>query len=57
MVSDKVMIVITGVVCLTIIELYALYCGVNSTLFGAVIATIGGIMGGALGFRLAKRNE
>ena len=38
-------IVITGLICLTILEIYALSQGINGTLLTIVIAVIAGAMG------------
>lgn len=44
-ISDKVLLKMVGILCITALELHALNMGIDGQLFGLVIATIGGIVG------------
>jgi hypothetical protein len=41
----KTSIIITGLICLTLLEMFALYNGIDGTLFTAVIAIIAAAIG------------
>ncbi len=43
--EDKYVVIIAGMVCLTLIEMFALSKGINGTLMGAVFVIIGSGMG------------
>jgi len=49
MVSDKCIIGTVGIICLSILQLYAWYSGHNGTVFALVSAGIGAIIGGFFG--------
>ena len=44
-----------GIMCLTGIELYALHQGLNSVLFGSIVAAISGIVGLCFGLVIGRK--
>jgi len=49
---NKTAVAITGIICLTALEGFALYQGVNGTVLSAVVMVIAGLVGGAVGFKV-----
>lgn len=41
----KTSVIITGLICLTLLEAFALYNGINGTYFAIVVAVIAGAIG------------
>lgn len=52
--TSKIIISGLGMFFITIIELYAIYCGINGVALSAVIATLAAIVGGVIGFKIRE---
>lgn len=49
--EDKTIVCLTGLICVTLLQLYAWYSGHNGTVFALTSTIIGGIIGYYLGWK------
>lgn len=53
--QTQAIVIVTGIVCVTILEAVALYCGVDGTMLAAVVGGICTMVGYAFGQTLTKK--
>ena len=53
--KELIILLVTALVCITIMECVAIQNGINGTMFGISVAAIGGITGAGLDHFLKKR--
>lgn len=55
--NDSTILGIAGIMCLTAIEVVALFQNLDGQVFGTIVAAIAGIAGAALGIKIAQKKE
>jgi len=55
--EDKTAIVVSGVWCITLIELLALAKGIDGVYLSSVVGAICTLVGGAIGLKISQKNN
>lgn len=53
--EDKTILAVIGVISIVILEMFAIYEGINGTALATVVGTIAGIVGLAFGVKLGQK--
>ena len=53
--EDRYLLAGVIIVCLTVLEIFAIYQGIDGVVFGTLVATLAGVLGALLGIKGTKK--